>query len=71
MEGQGGPATLLTVQFNQDYGCFACGTTQGFRVHNCDPFKETVGAGCEAGGLARPRGAAPVASERGTCMGSE
>jgi len=42
---------LLYVGFNQDYGCFACGTDSGFRIYNCDPFKETFDRKFTSGGI--------------------
>ncbi|CAI9105356.1 OLC1v1004265C3 [Oldenlandia corymbosa var. corymbosa] len=33
-------SALLHVSFNQDAGCFATGTDRGFRIYNCDPFRE-------------------------------
>ncbi|KAF7817912.1 autophagy-related protein 18a [Senna tora] len=32
--------TILDLSFNQDSGCFATGTNYGFRIFNCDPFRE-------------------------------
>lgn len=42
---------LLHVGFNQDYGCFACGTDNGFRIYNADPFKETFKREFHNGGI--------------------
>lgn len=42
---------LLSASWNQDYGCFAAGTTCGFRIYNCDPFKETFRRDLKSGGF--------------------
>lgn len=42
---------LLTVSWNQDYGCFAAGTSCGFRIYNCEPFKETFQRDLKSGGF--------------------
>lgn len=42
---------LLHVSWNQDYGCFAAGTSHGFRIYNCDPFKETFRRDLKSGGF--------------------
>ncbi|KAI8005730.1 Autophagy-related protein 18c [Camellia lanceoleosa] len=42
---------LLFVSWNQDYGCFAAGTSRGFRIYNCDPFKETFRRDLKNGGF--------------------
>ncbi|KAL5991390.1 hypothetical protein ACLOJK_012298 [Asimina triloba] len=31
---------LVALNFNQDHGCFTAGTSCGFRVYCCDPFRE-------------------------------
>jgi len=42
---------LLYCGFNQDQGCFACGTDSGFRIFNCDPFKQTYRRDFANGGI--------------------
>ncbi|XP_028770867.1 autophagy-related protein 18a-like [Neltuma alba] len=42
--------TLLHISFNQDSGCFAAGTDHGFRIYNCDPFREIFRRDFGAGG---------------------
>lgn len=48
--GGGGGRRVLFVGFNQDYGCVACGTDRGFRIYNCEPFKETFRRETSEGG---------------------
>ncbi|GAB4820207.1 hypothetical protein N2152v2_007253 [Parachlorella kessleri] len=43
---------LLYIDFNQDYQCFAVGASNGFRVYNCEPFKETFRREFAPGGVA-------------------
>jgi hypothetical protein len=42
---------LLFVGFNQDSGCFACGTTTGFVIYNVNPFRETFRRVFSNGGI--------------------
>ena len=42
---------VLYIGFNQDQSCFAVGTTIGFKVFNCSPFKETISRVLDGGGI--------------------
>ncbi|XVF80485.1 hypothetical protein PTKIN_Ptkin15bG0077700 [Pterospermum kingtungense] len=44
------PFSLLHLSFNQDHGCFAIGTDHGFRIYNCDPFREIFRRDFDRGG---------------------
>lgn len=46
MESEG---EILYVGFNQDAGCFACGTETGFKIYNTDPFKNTFSRDFDGG----------------------
>ncbi|XP_072997165.1 autophagy-related protein 18a-like [Typha latifolia] len=43
--------SLLHLSFNQDHGCFAAGTDGGFRIYNCDPFREIFRRDFDGGGI--------------------
>eukprot|EP01006_Ploeotia_vitrea_P057891 TRINITY_DN68437_c0_g1_i1.p1 TRINITY_DN68437_c0_g1~~TRINITY_DN68437_c0_g1_i1.p1 ORF type:complete len:354 (-),score=18.08 TRINITY_DN68437_c0_g1_i1:1173-2234(-) len=46
------PSTsVLYIGFNQDFGCFSVGTDNGFRIYNCDPFRETFRRDFPNGGI--------------------
>lgn len=42
---------ILSVSFNQDGSCFACGTNSGFRIFTVSPFQETVWRSFQRGGI--------------------
>jgi len=51
MRLEGNSNSLLFVGFNQNFQCFACGTTSGFIVYTADPFKETFRRDFPDGGI--------------------
>ncbi|KAF8102054.1 hypothetical protein N665_0201s0343 [Sinapis alba] len=49
--GDSDGAELVSVSWNQDYTCFASGTSHGFRIYNSEPFKETFRRELKDGGF--------------------
>ncbi|XP_050917616.1 autophagy-related protein 18a isoform X3 [Lathyrus oleraceus] len=45
------PPSLLQLSFNQDHACFAAATDNGFRIYNCDPFRELFRREFGGGGI--------------------
>ncbi|KAM0950576.1 putative transcription factor WD40-like family [Dioscorea sansibarensis] len=48
---RGEETKLLSVSWNQDYGCFSAGTSCGFRIYNCEPLRETFRRDLKSGGF--------------------
>ena len=44
---------VLSIGFNQDRSCFACGLESGFRLFNSDPLKQTQRTDLVDGGIAQ------------------
>lgn len=42
---------LLSLSWNQNYECFAVGTSHGFQIYNCNPFKKISGRNLRSGGF--------------------
>ncbi|CAL0319603.1 unnamed protein product [Lupinus luteus] len=42
---------LFSISWNQDYSCFAAGTSHGFHIYTCEPFKETFRRELKNGGF--------------------
>lgn len=45
------PPSLLQLTLNQDHACFAAATDNGFRIYNCDPFRELFRREFDGGGI--------------------
>ncbi|KAJ1412637.1 WD40/YVTN repeat-like-containing domain superfamily [Sesbania bispinosa] len=45
------PPSLLHLSLNQDQACFAAATDNGFRIYNCEPFRELFRREFDGGGI--------------------